>query len=1120
MKDKHNYQELTRRVRELEQIHQDFSTQRNRESHLKNVLLAIRDVNKLIARETDPEQLIQKICTSLVQTRGYFSAWIALTDEKGEVAEASAAAGFNGSFGFMESALHRGEFPFCMRHSLGMNKVAVTRNPPADCPDCPLSSEYEGRSGLACRLSHKDRVFGILSISVPEKFAHDNEEQDLFAELAADLGHALGKLKTDIQVQRLTQIVKSILQPISLVSRDYRYLAVNDVYAELFETALLKSEARYRNVTEANAGLVWEMDANLTVTHYSGRVYEILGYAPEEIIGRNPLFLIDPKDRERISAIMTRMVQTQEPVKDIESWCRHSDGRRVRILTNGIAFFSQDGNLLGFRGTQIDITEIFWARRCQEIVLQLHSMINDSDDAISAFLCKACSEVTDSSMAFFGMLEPDESAMMAHVWSPEAMEECRIADKPLRFPIETAGLWAQPILMRKPVIVNEYQRALEKQGLPEGHVPIIRYLGVPILHGDSVVAVVGAANKSSDYAERHINRLQVITSSIADILLLRRKEEALRESEEKHRRLFETMAQGVIYQATDGTIISANPAAERILGLSFEQMQEMTSMDPHWKMINEDGTEIPGTDHPAMIALRTGETFGPVIRGVLHPDKHSHVWLSITAIPLFQPGETKPSQVYATFEDISERKKDILALQENRQLLQSMMEAIPDLVSVHDKDMTILYSNWNGFGAVPKEKRVIGTKCYHTYRGFNEICPDCQAKAVFQTKRNFQMETRLMQAQKLESIGSLAGGIAHDFNNLLFPIVGISEMMLDDFAPGSPEHHDVQEIYKAGNRGRELVQQILSFSRQSEHHLIPVHIQKILKEVCKLSRATIPADIPITRDIQPDCRPVMADPTQIHQIAMNLITNAYHAVEPDGGTITIALTEMDVDHGGDPVGDLAPGRYAMLSISDTGTGIDPVIINKIFDPYFTTKEKGKGTGLGLATVYGIVKSYGGEIRVDSDIGKGACFQIYLPVLEKTADDIPEKQQQILPTGTEHLLLVDDEVSIVHLERQMLKRLGYRITSFTGSVDALAAFETDPAQFDMVITDMNMPHLNGLQLAKKLIAVRADIPVIICTGFSERIDEGNTEAMGIKGLLMKPVGMMDLAHKVREVIDRG
>jgi CheY-like chemotaxis protein len=366
-----------------------------------------------------------------------------------------------------------------------------------------------------------------------------------------------------------------------------------------------------------------------------------------------------------------------------------------------------------------------------------------------------------------------------------------------------------------------------------------------------------------------------------------------------------------------------------------------------------------------------------------------------------------------------------------------------------------------------------------------------------------------IQTQKMESIGSLAGGIAHDFNNILFPIVGLSEMMLNDFPPGSLEQQNLTEIFQAGKRGRELIQQILSFSRQSEHQPIPVHIQKILKEVLKLCRATIPADITIKQDIQTDCNSVMADPTHIHQIAMNLITNAYHAVEPAGGTISIQLSEMEADTADDPAGDLAPGRYAMLSVSDTGTGIAPNIINKIFDPYFTTKEKGRGTGLGLATVYGIVKAHGGNIRVTSDIGKGAAFNVYLPLLEKTQDSEPVNEKTPLPTGTGHILLVDDEKSIVHLEKQMLKRLGYQASGYTSSRDALAAFKTEPSLFDLVITDMNMPNMNGMQLAAEMIAIRSDIPIILCTGFSERINSKKAEALGIGGLLMKPLGMKDL-----------
>jgi signal transduction histidine kinase/ActR/RegA family two-component response regulator len=380
------------------------------------------------------------------------------------------------------------------------------------------------------------------------------------------------------------------------------------------------------------------------------------------------------------------------------------------------------------------------------------------------------------------------------------------------------------------------------------------------------------------------------------------------------------------------------------------------------------------------------------------------------------------------------------------------------------------------------------------------------------------MESQLQQAQKMESIGNLAGGIAHDFNNILFPIVGISELLMDDLPTDSPEYESVQEIFKAGMRGGDLVKQILTFSRQTEHKLIPVHVQQVLKEVLKLSRSTIPMDIDIVSDIQNDCGQVMADPTQLHQIAMNLITNAYHAVEPTGGKIYVRFQKTVLESTDQAAMALEPGEYALLTVADTGIGIDPVIMDKIFDPYFTTKDKGKGTGLGLSVVHGIVKEHGGDIKVDSTPGKGAVFSVYLPVMEIGSEAESVDKLKILPTGHERILLVDDEEPIVKLEKQMLGRLGYQVAGRTGSIDALAAFTANPDGYDLIISDMNMPGMTGIQLAGKAISIRSDIPVIICTGFSERITRKKSERMGIKGLLMKPVAMADLAHLVRNVID--
>lgn len=380
-----------------------------------------------------------------------------------------------------------------------------------------------------------------------------------------------------------------------------------------------------------------------------------------------------------------------------------------------------------------------------------------------------------------------------------------------------------------------------------------------------------------------------------------------------------------------------------------------------------------------------------------------------------------------------------------------------------------------------------------------------------------EMESRLQQAQKMEAIGCLAGGIAHDFNNLLFPIVGMSELLLEDLPAGSSEAENVKVIFKSAIRGSELVKQILAFSRQSDHEVAPVQAQLIIKEVIKLCRSTIPNNIKIRQNIQSDCGWIRADPTQLHQVAMNLITNAYHAVEEAAGEIIIELKEILLSDDDLMTSPLEPGHYALLSVSDTGYGIDPKIMNKIFEPYFTTKEKGKGTGLGLAMVYGIVKEHRGDIKVYSESGKGTTVNVYLPIAEKSSEKKQTEKAEFSQTGNERILLVEDEEPIAKLEQQMLERLGYTPSLYLDSGQALEAFRKDPHSFDLVITDMAMPKMTGEQLTNELISIRPDIPVIICTGFSKRIDDAKAAAMGASGFLMKPVIKSEMAEMIRKVL---
>ena len=380
------------------------------------------------------------------------------------------------------------------------------------------------------------------------------------------------------------------------------------------------------------------------------------------------------------------------------------------------------------------------------------------------------------------------------------------------------------------------------------------------------------------------------------------------------------------------------------------------------------------------------------------------------------------------------------------------------------------------------------------------------------------LNAQLQQAQKMEAIGTLAGGIAHDFNNILGAIVGYSEMIREDFPPGSPGIHDIDQVLKASHRAKDLVKQILAFSRQAEDQKIPMKPAVVVKEAITLLRSSLPTTITINQDIDADAGMVLADPTQIHQIVMNLATNAFHAMEVKGGTLTISLQKKILcqdDLASEP--DLQPGTFVQLSIRDTGEGILPEIQDKIFDPFFTTKEVGKGTGLGLSMVYSIVKSCHGSIVCDSRLGEGTEFRIILPALEGHAIQ-DNGSTDLTPHGKEHILLIDDEEMLVELGQAMLKRLGYHVTTRRNSLDALTTFQNQPESFDLIITDQTMPGMTGVDLARRILQIRPRMPIILCTGYSSQITEDMAKAAGIKGFAFKPLAKKDIGELIRKVLD--
>ena len=681
----------------------------------------------------------------------------------------------------------------------------------------------------------------------------------------------------------------------------------------------------------------------------------------------------------------------------------------------------------------------------------------------------------------------------------------------------------------------------------------------------NVDSTTEALNKKSMGAlwKLAISGILLAISTLLITLLIRTleiKERALKKNEKKYRDLIDNTPDLRYRTDMDGRIIFISPS---ILKLSGYTVQEAIGL----KMA-EDLYLIP-EERKKLIAVlqRDGyiDDFESQIRR-----KDGSTWWASTNAHFFKNDKGTILGVEGVTRDITDRKQAEDALKEREEQYRAVVDNLGDSIMRYDCDYRHIYANPTALETTGlAADRYLG-KTHHEM-GFSEhLCQlwEKNIQLVFDTGKQqnsefdvelaqgkmsmelqlnpefatngtvksvigisrdvtvrkqaeaekTQLESLLRQAQKMEAIGTLAGGIAHDFNNILFPIVGFAEMLQEDLPQNSPEQESITEVLQAALRASDLVKQILTFSRQSDKELKPVKLQSILKEALKLLGSSIPKTIDIQTDIDPNCGVVVADPTQMHQIIMNLATNAYHAMQDSGGKLKISLIQAQIES--IPLGfsELIPGKYALLKVIDTGIGIKKNVMDKIFDPYFSTKEKGKGTGLGLSVVQGIVKSCNGDIHIYSEPGKGTEIHVYLPIMKKASNSGKQDSLQPIQGGSERILLVDDEKAIIKMEQQVLERLGYQITSKTDSVEALEVFKANPNDFDLIITDMTMPKMTGLQLTNEIKAVKTDIPVIICTGFSDQINEEISAELGIQGYVTKPVIKREIAQTIRDVIE--
>jgi PAS domain S-box-containing protein len=679
---------------------------------------------------------------------------------------------------------------------------------------------------------------------------------------------------------------------------------------------------------------------------------------------------------------------------------------------------------------------------------------------------------------------------------------------------------------------------------------------VPCIYGGEGAYVFSTGAPLFD---AHGNRVGAI-ESIRDITAQRLAREALRRSEEKYRELVENANSIILRMDNLGNVTFINEFALRFFGYGEEEilgknvvgtiMPPVESSERNLRLMLEDVAQDP-------------DRCAGNIRENVRRDG-AKVWIAWTNKPIrYENGRVM--EVLCVGNDITERKlmEEAVARAEEkyREIFQNSVTGIfqvaldgcflqvnaaiariygydsPDEIMEGVKDLWHLFVRperrielnrlIETQGSVRdfeveffrKDKSVVwvalNTRAVHNSTG--EIAY-LEGTASDITDRKV-LRAQLDQAQKMEAIGTLAGGIAHDFNNILTPIIGYTELSLNMISEDDRLSHNMTQVLLSANRAKDLVRQILAFSRKTEQEQKPVQVSLIAKEALRLLRSSLPTTIDIRQLIREDAvdSTTMADSTQIHQVLMNLCTNAAYAMREKGGTLSISLENVEVGPNieGKP-SDIEPGAYLMLSVADTGDGMDEAVRRRIFDPYFTTKGPNEGTGLGLAVVYGIVKSLSGAITVSSEPGKGASFSVYFP-RTRTIPASPAKLPRPLPTGHGLILVVDDERFIVDMVQEMLENLGYQTVSRYNSSDALEAFRARPESFDLVITDMTMPHMTGIDLAKEIFKIRPHIPLIICTGFSEKVDENKIKLLGIKALLMKPVSMHDMAVAVSRVM---
>ena len=803
----------------------------------------------------------------------------------------------------------------------------------------------------------------------------------------------------------------------------------------------------FRTFTEQSRNMIF-INHGGRVVYANKRCIEVMGYSREELYAPDFDFmaLIDPESVDLIRSNLRRHM-AGEDIEPYEYDLLNKKGEKIEaIITTKLINYEDSKAILGII---TDISErkrveeeLQYRLRFQRLITTVSSQfINlhpaQIDDEIDHTL-QQIGEFADADRSYVFQFSDDQKFVSCtHEWCAEEIEPT--IERIQNVPVKTYP-WAMKKFLRGDMLLVPSVSDLPPAAIDEKHEfekqSIQSVLAVPMAPGGRVMGFIGldSVREEKMWAEDTSSLLKIVGQVFANALENKTTRQALQESEERLRTVFETFPDPVtIIQAEDGRCVDINSAFTRVTGWTAEDV--------------------------------IGKTAAHL--DIWHNPKESE---KLTA-GIAQQGKIENLEAKFRLKDGS--------------VITVLMSAV--MIRLKDKPHILT------------------------------ITRDISDLKSAQKERE-QLKTQLIQAQKMEAIGTLAGGIAHDFNNILGAIIGYAEMALYDTQKDSMEHYNIDQVLRAGHRAKDLVKQILAFSRKSEQDKKIISLTPIIEEALKLLRASLPTTIEIKQNIEPNLDAIFADPTQMHQVMMNLCTNSAHAMGDTSGILNVELHNVDLNlKKAAQYPELNPGPYVKLSIGDTGHGMDSATMDRIFDPYFTTKEQDKGTGMGLAVAHGIIKGHGGVIRVQSTPGKGTRFDILFPVMGKQMESETE-ELKALPTGNEHILFIDDEETLIDLGKSMLKKLGYRVQTRTRPDEALEIFRAAPDNFDLVISDMTMPGMTGDNLALELMKIRSDVPVIICTGYSERMDEQRAGDLGIKGLIMKPFTIRRLSKIVRDVLD--